>query len=319
MLQTRPMQPAQPVRGGSRAAGVVLVLAAAVLWSTGGVGIKSVDLPPLSLAGWRGLFALPVLLGMVVARARRHAADGIAWRRAASSPATWVGVASYAVMVICFVVATKLTTAADAIFIQYTSPVYVALLSWPLLRERVTWRDGVACAGVLAGMVLFFREGLSASAQVGNVVAVVSSFGAAALPLALRADQRRYALAGFIRDAAMSPSLIIAAGDALAVAFCVPAMIAAGPPSPGALGMLAVLGIGQIGLPYVLYGLAVPHLTAMEGALLPTLEPILNPVWVALFTGEIPGVLAILGGACVLGSVLFRAVGFAPKRAAQGA
>jgi drug/metabolite transporter (DMT)-like permease len=309
----------QPVRSGSRAGGVALVLTAAVLWSTGGVGIKSVDLPPLALAGWRGLFALPVLLGMVVVRARAHASDGVAWRRSASSPAAWLGVASYALMVICFVVATKLTTAADAIFIQYTSPVYVALLSWPLLRERVTWRDGVACAGVLVGMVLFFREGLSASARMGNVVAVVSSFGAAGLPLALRADQRRFALSGSPQAAAMSPALVIAAGDVLGVSLCIPAMIAAGPPPAATLGVLALLGMGQIGLPYVLYGLAVPRLTAMEGALLPTLEPILNPVWVALFTGEIPGLLAILGGACVLGSVLFRAAGTASEGLARSA
>jgi DME family drug/metabolite transporter len=287
------------------------VLAAAVLWSTGGVGIKSVDLPSLALAGWRGLFALPVLVGVVVARAR--SSGGIPWRRCASSPAAWVGVASYSLMVICFVVSTKLTTAADAIFIQYTSPVYVALLSWPLLRERVTWRDGVACVGVLVGMVLFFREGLSASAKIGNAVAVVSSFGAAGLPLALRADQRRLTLGGSWQAATMSPLLIIATGDVLAVILCAPAMMAAGAPPAGTLGILALLGIGQIGLPYVLYGLAVQRLTAMEGALLPTLEPILNPIWVALFTGEVPGLLAIAGGACVLASVLFRAVGAAPK------
>jgi drug/metabolite transporter (DMT)-like permease len=290
------------------------VLAAAVLWSTGGVGIKSVDLPSLALAGWRGLFALPVLVGVVVARAR--SSGGIPWRRSVASPAAWVGVASYSLMVICFVVSTKLTTAADAIFIQYTSPVYVALLSWPLLRERVTWRDGVACVGVIVGMVLFFREGLSASAKVGNAVAVVSSFGAAGLPLALRADQRRLTHSGAWQAAAMSPLLIIATGDVLAVMLCAPAMLAAGAPPAGTLGILALLGIGQIGLPYVLYGLAVQRLTAMEGALLPTLEPILNPIWVALFTGEIPGLLAVAGGVCVLASVLFRAVGAAPKVAA---
>jgi drug/metabolite transporter (DMT)-like permease len=304
----------EPVRRGSRAGGVALVLAAAVLWSTGGVGIKSVALPALALAGWRGLFALPVLAGMVLLRARET--GGIPFRRSASSPAAWVGVASYTIMVTCFVVATKLTTAADAIFIQYTSPVYVALLSWPLLRERITWRDGVACAGVLVGMVLFFKEGLSASAQLGNAIAVVSSFGAAGLPLALRADQRRFGAPGPAASwqaAALSPMLVIAAGGVLGVVVCVPAMLAAGLPTPRALGFLALLGIGQIGLPYVLYGLAVPRLTAMEGALLPTLEPILNPLWVALFTGEIPGVLAVLGGACVLASVLFRAVRLTPR------
>ncbi len=223
-------------------------------------------------------------------------------------------------MVMSFVAATKLTTAASAIFIQYTSPVYVALLSYPLLRERVTYRDGVACVGVLVGMVLFFRDGLSASAQLGNAIAVLSSFGAAALPLALRADQGRIArLAGPQAEAAagLSPILVMAAGNVVALVLCLPWMLAAPPPSWGTLGVVALLGVGQIGLPYVLYGLAVPRLTAMEGALLPTLEPILNPVWVALFTGEIPGRLAMLGGACVLGSVLFRAT--EPARAGDAA
>jgi drug/metabolite transporter (DMT)-like permease len=286
---------------------VALVLTAAVLWSTGGVGIKSVDLPPLALAGWRGLFALPVLFAVVVVRAR--SVGSFPYRGAIRSWPAWVGAASYALMVIAFVIATKLTTAANAIFIQYTSPVYVALLSFPLLRERVTWRDGVACLGVLIGMVLFFREGLSASAQLGNAIAVFSSFCAAALPLALRADQRRLGAGASWQTAALSPLLVIVAGDLLAVLLCLPAMVRGPAPSASALGVLALLGIGQIGLPYVLYGLAVPRLTAMEGSLLPTLEPILNPVWVALFTGEIPGHLALLGGLCVLGSVLFRSVG----------
>ncbi len=174
------------VRHGSRAGGVALVLAAAVLWSTGGLGIKSVHGAALSIAGWRGLFALPVLAGLVVARAARA---GEGWARPLRRPWTRLAAASYAVMVICFVVATRWTTAADAIFIQYTSPVYVALLSWPLLRERVSWRGALACAGVLAGMVLFFGDGLSTTARLGNLVAVASSFGAAGLPLSLRADQ----------------------------------------------------------------------------------------------------------------------------------
>lgn len=294
----------KPVRRGSRAGGVALVLVAAVLWSTGGLGIKSVDLPPLALAGYRGLFALPVLTGMVLARAR--SAGGLHLRILAPSKWVWAGAASYAVMVIAFVVATKLTTAADAIFIQYTSPVYVALLSWPLLRERVTWRQGVACAGMILGMVLFFREGLSASAQAGNAVAVVSSFGAAGLPLALRAEQRRLASAESRGASQVAPAVAIAVGDAAAVLLCLPAMIGSVPDAK-TLGVVALLGVGQIGLPYVLYALAVPRLTALEGSLLPTLEPILNPVWVALFRGEVPGPLAVAGGICVLASVLFQA------------
>ncbi|HEX8796183.1 MAG TPA: DMT family transporter, partial [Polyangiaceae bacterium] len=260
-------------------------------------------LPPLALAGYRGLFALPMLLGVVAMRGRR--AGELPWRQVAASPWAWMGAASYGVMVVAFVVATKLTTAANAIFIQYTSPAYVALLSWPLLRERVTWRDGVACTGVLAGMVLFFSGDLSASARAGNVVAVVSSFGAAGLPLALRADQRRHASDEHV--ALVAPALAIAAGDVLGVVACAPAMAASPPPDARAWALVVALGLLQIGLPYVLYATAMPRLTALEGSLLPTLEPILNPVWVVLATGETPGRAAMLGGACVLGSIVFQA------------
>jgi drug/metabolite transporter (DMT)-like permease len=220
-----------------------------------------------------------------------------------------MGAASYALMVICFVVATRRTTAANAIFIQYTSPVYVALLSWPLLRERITAVDLVACAGVLVGMVLFFRDGLSAEALGGNVIAIVSSFGAAGLPLALRADQRALTRAGELRAAAISPALMIALGDLAAVLLCTPAMLAS--PLHGARSwlLLAGLGLGQIGLPYVLYGIAIRRLTALEGSLVPALEPILNPVWVALGTGETPGPSAMVGGGFVLASVLLQARG----------
>jgi drug/metabolite transporter, DME family len=299
----------------SRAVGVGLVLAAALLWSTGGVGIKAVEGPALAVAGWRGLFALPVLATLAAVRVRKAG-------RAASLPLrgpwSWVGAASYAVMVICFVVATRWTTAANAIFIQYTSPVYVAILSWPLLRERVGWREAVACAGVLVGMVLFFRDGLSADARAGNLVAVVSSFGAAGLPLALRADQRRLLSAGpaGVAAASASPALAILMGDVLAVILCAPAMRASPPSTATGWALLAALGIGQIGLPYVLYASAVRRLTALEGALVPTIEPILNPVWVALATGEKPGPSATLGGIFVVASVLFQALGGLLRRAA---
>jgi DME family drug/metabolite transporter len=239
----------------------------------------------------------------------------VPWRRLTRGAPLWAAAASYAVMVIAFVVATKKTTAANAIFIQYTSPVYVALLAWPLLRERVTWRDMVACAGVLLGMTLFFADGLSSAARLGNMVAVVSSFGAAGLPLSLRADQRRLVASDAPRAALVSPALAIVLGDLLAVLVCLPAMIDAPPVGAKAWALLAVLGVGQIGLPYVLYALAIPRLTALEGSLLPTLEPILNPVWVALGTGEIPGPLAVAGGACVLGSVLFQALAARQPRA----
>jgi drug/metabolite transporter (DMT)-like permease len=277
------------------------MLTAAVLWSLGGVGIKSLPLPPLAVAGWRGLFALPVLAIMLLARVR---AAGAPARLPLRAPWAWIGAASYTVMMLSFVAATKLTTAASAIFLQYTSPVYVAFLSWPLLRERVTWRDAAACVGVLVGMLLFFGDDLSASARLGNALGVLSGVAAAALPLALRADQRSLASAGALRAASVSPALAIAAGDALGVVVCAPAMIATPPHGAAQWALAGALGTMQIGLPYVLYALAIPRLTALESSIVPALEPVLNPVWVLLAVGERPGPLAIVGALFVLASVL---------------
>jgi drug/metabolite transporter (DMT)-like permease len=294
-----------PLRHGSRASGIALMLAAAVLWSLGGVGIKSLPLPPLAVSGWRGAFALPVLVAMLALRMR--AAGPAAWRPMRGAPA-WIGAAAYSVMMTSFVAATKLTTAASAIFLQYTSPVYVALLSWPLLRERVTWRDAAACAGVLAGMLLFFGDALTPGARLGNALGVLSGFGAAALPLALRADQGALARAGALQAASVSPAFAIAAGDAMGVLACVPAMVASPPQGAAQWALVAALGTMQIGLPYVLYALAVPRLTALESSLVPALEPVLNPVWVLLAVGERPGALSLAGAAFVLASVLLPAL-----------
>jgi drug/metabolite transporter (DMT)-like permease len=294
--------------------GVALVIVASLLWSTGGLGIKSVAGPALAIAGWRGFFALPLLAGVALVRVRH--AGGAAFAPL-KKPWPWLAAASYAVMVICFVVATKRTTAADAIFIQYTSPVYVALLSWPLLRERVSWTDGIACGGVVVGMLLFFGDGLSPEAKTGNLVAVVSSFGAAGLPLALRKATGQCPGDTIQPGAVAAPALAIFLGDLSAVLACAPAMIASPPPDAHTWALLAALGMGQIALPYILYGLAVPHLTALEGSLLPTLEPILNPVWVAIGTGERPGPMAIVGGGFVLASVLTQGLAGRPREAAQ--
>jgi drug/metabolite transporter (DMT)-like permease len=286
--------------------GIALVLGAALLWSTGGVGIKSVEGAPLAIAGWRGAFALPVLAAVALARVRAAGASSAA--EALRTRWMWAGAASYALMSVAFVVATKLTTAANAIFIQYTSPAYVALASWPLLRERVTWRDAVACAAVLAGMLLFFGEALSGAARAGNLVAIASSFGAAGLPLALRAQQRTLLARGAHAAAAAAPAITMALGASASLLFCVPAMAAA-PPHGASWGILAALGVGQIALPYVLYASAIRSLTALEGSLLPTIEPILNPIWVVLATGERPGALATAGGAVVLLGMTVQAAG----------
>src|SRR5580704_10062330 len=259
--QAVPSIDAMPDRRRSHAAGVVLMLGAAALWSTGGVGIKALAMPALSLAGWRGLFALSALSLQLAVYARRA---GPASRAPFRARWVWIGAMAYAVMNVTFVVATKLTTSASAMFIRYTAPVFVALLSWPLLRERVTRRQVVGCAGVVVGILCVFRDSISPTARLGNALALVAAFGAAALPLALRADQKALAQGGALRAASVSPALAVTAGNFLGVLACVPAMAAAPPHGLAQWAIIAALGLGQIGLAYVCFTLAVPNLTALE-------------------------------------------------------
>ncbi|HEY1956971.1 MAG TPA: DMT family transporter [Polyangiaceae bacterium] len=292
------------------------VLLAALLWSTGGLGVKSVDMTPLALAGFRSAFAIPVLALAAFVEARRHDAGvreflGPMLRR----PLVWAAAASYAVMVVSFVVAAKLTTAANAILLQYTGPIYVALLSWPLLREKLRAIDVVATAGCVVGMILFFFDRVSPEGRVGDLVAIVSSFGFAGVPLLMRLEQRRHPATW--RAEAASPMVAMILGNVVACVACAPFMLEASakPLGPAGWSVLVFLGAVQIGVAYWLYGSAVGKMPALRSTLLATIEPILNPLWVALVRGEKPSRWAAVGGAVILVSVTLQS--FVKARAAR--
>ncbi len=281
-----------------------MVVLAALLWSSGGLGVKSVDasVSALSLAGYRSLFAAPILALGAIVEARRQRLDVTSFLR---RPLVWGAALSYAVMVTSFVASAKLTTAANAILLQYTCPIYVALLSWPLLRERIRPIDVLATLGVLVGMVVFFLDKVSASGRAGNLVAVLSSFGAAGVPLFLRMEQRAQGTAW--RGAAASPYVAMALGNVIAVGACAPSM-ASGPPSGTSWAIVVALGTIQIGAAYWVYGSAVGKMSALRSTLLTTIEPIVSPLWVFLGNGERPTPYAIAGGAVILVAVTGHAV-----------
>lgn len=283
----------------------LLVIAAAVLWSTGGVGVKVAVAEPLVIAGLRSAFALAFMTVVLAVGVRRSGGGARAIVASLHRPLVWGAAASYALMVTCFVLAARRTTAANAIFLQYTGPIYVAVLGGPLLGERMRGRDVVAVAACVCGMGLAFGGELGRGRAVGNALAIVSSFGFAGLPLLLRLDQRR---AGAAAGAAHAPLVAMILGNAIAALVAVPAALAKPPTDAPTWAVLAALGVFQIGLPYVLYGVAVRRLRALESSLLATIEPVLAPVWVVLATGEAPSPLAISGGALIVVAVLAQAV-----------
>ncbi|MEW6335069.1 MAG: DMT family transporter [Thermodesulfobacteriota bacterium] len=266
-----------------RGRAVLLLAATAVLWSLGGVLIKWVSLHPLAVAGFRSAIALPVLLTFF----RRRTVDF-------SLPQLLGGV-SYAATVILFVYATKLTTAGNAILLQYTAPVYVALFSGWLLDEKIRWFDWAAIAAVLFGMLLFFLDELGTGGLYGNLLAVLSGFTFAALVLCLRIQKET------------SPAGSVILGNLLTALVCLPWMADASPGVSDWIGLLC-LGVFQLGLSYVCYAVAIKRVTAIEGILIPVFEPILNPVWTYLFVGERIGSWGLLGGFLVILSILLRGV-----------
>lgn len=308
------------VSSAERRTATLLMIAAAALWSTGGVGVKIAVAEPMVIAGIRSVFAL-AFMTVILAVTMRRSGDGVAVVTALlRRPLVWAAAASYALMVVCFVLAARRTTAANAIFIQYTGPVYVAMLGGPMLGERVTRRDLVAVGACFAGMALAFGGELGGGRLAGNVLAMVSGFGFAGLPLLLRLDQKRLLAPGddarAARLAGHAPIVAISLGNALAALSALPSMLAhrvGGEAATRTYLVLIALGVLQIGLPYVLYATAVRRLRALESSLLATIEPVLAPIWVVLATGEAPSGLALAGGAMIVVAVAAQGVAAARR------
>ena len=302
-----------------RRKGALYVVAAATLWSTGGLGVKIAVAEPLVIAGMRSVFAFLFMAVVLLVGLRRSGEDGSIVTTLLRRPLVWAAAASYALCVICFVLAVRRTTVANAIFLQYTANVYVALLAGPVLGEKLTKRDGFAVAACIAGMALTFGGELGGGRWAGNLLAIVSSFGFAALPVLLRLDQKRLLGSGeptASRIAGHAPLVAITLGNALGALVTLPSMVAHPVRGNATWAVLIGLGVFQIGLPYVLYGAAVKRLRAIETSLIATVEPVLSPIWVLLVVGEKPSPLALAGGAMILLAAVAQGIS-APRRAAS--
>lgn len=258
---------------------VFLLVITAVLWSLGGVLIKSVEWNPLAIAGARSAIASLVIL-IYLGKPK------INW-----SVPQILGAFAYAGTVILFVAANKLTTAANAILLQYGAPVYVAFLGKWFLGEEVAQEDWWAVGAVLGGMVLFFFDQLQWGNLVGNLLAVLSGWTFAFLIIFMRMQ----------KDSSPLESVLL--GNIFTALIGLPFMWQGAPP-PGSWATLIFLGTVQLGISYILYSIAIKGVTALEASLIPIIEPILNPLWVFLFMGEVPGKWAMVGTGVILISIV---------------
>lgn len=275
---------------------IVLLVVCGLSWSTGGVLIKLVSWHPLAI--WSARSAIAALALYAVRRPRMTRISRGEWGAAVALAAT-TGF---------FILSNKLTTAANAILIQYSAPVWIALLGAWFLGERATRLDWVTIGLVLAGITLFFFEHLTFDHVAGNLVALAAGIAFAFTAMTLR----RVALSGSA-EAPSDPLRPMLLGNVLGAVIGAPFMFVGA--SPDATGCLALvgLGIGQQAIAYLAYARAIHHATALEAMLIPVIEPILNPLWVALAFGERPGAWAAVGGVIVVGAVTMRGLLARPR------
>lgn len=265
----------------SQTRALLLLALTAAMWSMGGLLIKSISLHPLAIASFRSLIAAPVLW-MACNRKPQFLNNRV----------QWIGAICLVGTVMLFVASTKLTTAANSILLQYTAPLYVALLSGPILRERINKWDWVSLAAIFCGMVLFFFDKMSADHLFGNILAAISGISYGGIVICLRLQKGKSTI----------ETLLL--GHLLTAACGLPFLLMGPVPTHDDVIRILILGIFQLGIPYAIYAIAIPHVTALESTLVTMIEPVLNPLWVALFLGEMPTGNALIGGIVVLLAVL---------------
>jgi drug/metabolite transporter, DME family len=279
----------------SRAHGIAWIIAAALLWSTGGIGIKAIADSPLKVTFYRSLFAAIALFAV-------FGREVWGRRRWTSTTAFVAAIVCYGTCLTTFVIATKWTTAANAIFLQYAGVVWVLLLSPIVLREPMRMRDVIAIVVAIAGMALFFVGRFEARGMAGNAMALVSSVFFAGLILALRRETHA------AESAVTWGNLVLAAALLPFVAHDLHL-------TPKSFGVLAFLGVFQIGLAYGCFVRGLKHVTATQASLTGMLEPVANPIWVLLFLGERPSPFAIGGAIVVLAAIAGHTMGSSPPAA----
>lgn len=260
----------------------LMMVIAAMLWSTGGVLIKLIPWHPLVISGARSLLAIGVMLVYIHATGAK-----IRFNRYSVSSGLFM-----AGLLLLFVVSNKLTTAANAIVLQYTYPAFILIFSALFLKQKFHAADLAVVIATIFGISLFFLDRLTPGHLLGNCVAVFAGILCAADYIICGQADTESRLSGILF------SHIIAAAVGIVSAFVYPPQI-----TPIAVGSVLALGIFQIGISYIFYALAFRNCPPLACSLIGALEPLLNPVWVFLYNGESPGKFALLGGVIVLVSV----------------
>lgn len=298
----------------------------ALLWSFGGLVIKLIKWDALAIAGVRSLLGM---ITVTIAFKRppklfvrrdenslqdqksgngnrkqdqnaRPATETVSKTETAGAKIDWgatvnllLGGILYAATMLLFVPATKMTTAANAILLQYTNPIYIIAFGPLLTGEKNDWIDIAAVAGILAGMVLLLWGDLGGGQMAGNILALLSGVTYGGTTIFLR------------RAKNTRPSDSLNLSCLLSFLFAIPFIVKAGlPQSAMSYPALLCLGVFQIGMPAVLLSIGIEKVPALSSVIITMIEPMMNPVWVALFAGEVPSASSVFGGLVILACIV---------------
>lgn len=298
--------------------GILLICLAALFWSSAGLMIKVVNLPAIQIALFRSLVA-GLFLGGYIVWHRHHWTTGILTSAALRTAFFYMGT------VTLFVLANKLTTSANAVFLQYTAPVYVILISYFFFREKVSSAEIATVAFCLAGMTLFFVEEEKSASFIGNIIGILSGVAFALLQISVKRAEKAEVQFGHPNASELKGMGHLVLGNIVTVAVLSIvigiAFSAELPPfwqtltgtmlhvTPRDIAGLLFLGIFQLGFGYLFFAKGARHISSVEIAIYTLLEPVCNPVWTFLGTGEIPGTWAIVGGLIIVLAMVVNALG----------
>ena len=264
--------------------GELQMLACAVMWSISGILIKYIDWSPLAIAGGRSLISAGVVVLYMLSMRMKPVVN----KQVIIAGIMLCG------CVTCFVTANKLTTAANAIVLQYIAPAFVLIISAVFLKEKLKKMEVAIVASTFMGIILFFVDEIDFGGMLGNFIAICSGLFMAIM----------FIFNGRLELEARMTGILLA--HILTAIIGIPIGFATYETEIAGLDILLILilGIVQLGIPYVLYALAASKISPLSCSLIGMIEPLLNPLWVAIFYGEIPGVFALLGGIVVIASVI---------------
>lgn len=262
--------------------GIIAVFIAAVLWSSGGLLVKLITFSPMQISFFRCLVAaitFAIIFRKKILQINRF---------------TFINSLFYAAVLISYVIATKTTTAANAIFLQSTAPIYVLIFE-PIINK--TGYDKINIITVIVcffGMILFFLGDLSPGQLEGNMVALFSGVAFAAFFLGMRKNDFKY----------QQSSIFF--GNIIVVLICLPFLFPLADVTISNLWMVTFLGVFQIAIAYAFFTYGLKQIYAVEASIISMFEPVLNPVWVFVGYGEVPSLTAIIGGVIIVTAIVIR-------------